>query len=117
MTGTLKRALLLGVMTLALAACQEDPPATVAPGTFDPNLATRLKAECEADGGRWGVGGSGGGFVCYRTTRDANQSCSADGDCEGLCLARSRTCAPVTPFFGCNEVLNSQGVPQMLCID
>jgi hypothetical protein len=111
------RTLAAFVVGLALAACQVDEPDTVAPGTFDPGLSERQRSLCEADGGRWGAGGTAGSMVCYRPTRDANQSCRADGDCEGLCLARSRTCTPVTPFFGCHEVLNSEGVPQTLCID
>jgi hypothetical protein len=115
--GIVTRAVALGLLTLVLASCRSEDAGTVAPGTFDPNLATRLKSECEAEGGRWGVGGKSGAFVCYRMTPDANQFCASDGDCEGLCLARSRTCAPVTPFFGCHEVLNSDGVPQTLCID
>lgn len=117
MSGIVMRFLLASLMALALAACQVDEAEPVAPGTFDPGLAERQRSLCEADGGRWGSGGKSGALVCYRTAPDAGQSCRADGDCAGLCLARSRTCAPVTPFFGCHEVLNSEGVPQTLCID
>jgi len=117
MIGILKRIVAVMAMGLALTACQVDEPESVSPGTFDPGLSERQRSLCEADGGRWGAGGTAGSMVCYRETRDANRSCLADGDCAGLCLARSRTCTPVTPFFGCHEVLNSEGVAQTLCID
>lgn len=117
MIRTAMRLLVPALLAVTLAACQTDAPEPVAPGTFDPGLADRQRAACEADGGRWGAGGKSGALVCYRPAPDAGQSCRADGDCTGFCLARSRTCAPVTPFFGCNEVLNSAGVPQTICID
>jgi hypothetical protein len=114
---TLRRVLALSFLALTLTACQEDAVDAVAPGTFDPGLAERQKALCEADGGRWGAGGRSGAFVCYRQTPDANQYCRSANDCEGMRLARSNTCTPVTPFFGCHEILNSAGVPQTICID
>ena len=46
---------------------------------------------------------------CITPTRDAGKSCRKAGDCEGLCLARSRTCAPIEPLFGCNAVLQEDG--------
>jgi hypothetical protein len=114
---------LLVVLTLCLGAtlliaCEEEERAgDIAAGTFDPGLADRQRGLCEAEGGRWGVGGSANRFVCYTTTKDANQQCSTSGDCEGHCLARSRTCAPFTPFFGCHEVLDSGGARQTLCLE
>jgi hypothetical protein len=72
---------------------------------------------CEKAGGRWGRGGAAGFFVCYRTTRDGGKSCRAATDCEGLCLSRSRSCAPVTPLFGCQSILDDNGQPETICID
>ena len=50
-------------------------------------------------------------------TRDGGKSCKRERDCEGLCLARSRTCAPIQPLFGCNDILQDNGVMVTLCID
>ncbi|MEM9473660.1 MAG: hypothetical protein AAGA71_00070 [Pseudomonadota bacterium] len=102
------------LLIATLAACQPTEPAEPLMGAA---LVTREEAACEADGGRWGTGSREGTFVCYRTPADAGQTCSADGDCEGLCLARSRTCAPVTPMFGCHEVLGRLGARSTLCIE
>ena len=102
------------VATMMLAACQTDTPPETDGGRPDILAASRI--ECEADGGRWGPALSGAVFVCYRTTGDAGQSCSGSEDCETHCLARSRTCAPIEPFYGCHEVLSRGGVPATLCI-
>ena len=112
-----RKAALVGLASLTLLACQPDDGDDVPAGVFDPGLVDRQQAKCAADGGRWGAGGGNGNFVCYMPTKDANQTCTSGLDCEGLCLARSRTCAPVTPFFGCHEVLNSRGAAQTLCIE
>lgn len=102
---------------LALAACQEGPPEPVSAGAFGPEVAAQAETACLNKGGRWGRGGLSGGMICYETTRDANQSCDSADDCQGLCLARSRTCSPVTPVFGCNDILTSLGAEATLCID
>ncbi|RVV98823.1 hypothetical protein EKE94_07960 [Mesobaculum littorinae] len=101
-----------------LTACQtgEDAgPEAALPPVGESYVAVQ-KAQCQADGGRWGRGGKAG-HVCYRTPQDANASCSSADDCSSHCLARSRTCAPVTPLFGCNEVLTSGGYPATICLD
>ena len=105
------------IAVIVVSACQSDAPEEVAPGTFDPGLVERQRAQCEESGGRWGSGGQEGRLVCFLVTPDANASCNSASDCEGLCLARSRTCSPVTPFFGCHEVLNGRGAAQTLCIE
>ena len=53
----------------------------------------------------------------FRQTRDAGKTCRRQTDCETECLARSRTCAPITPLFGCNPVLQADGREVNLCID
>ena len=102
----------------ALVACD---PATKAPDTglagFDPNLVENQRVACEKSGGRFGKGGLSGVFVCYQETGEANKSCSSANDCTGYCLARSRTCAPVTPMFGCQEVLGGFGASSTLCLE
>ncbi len=92
------------------------PEPTAPPGTQD--FFQQSKAYCEGQGGRFGTRPGGGeDRVCYRTPSDANTSCSVGTDCEGLCLARSRTCAPVVPLFGCNDVITDSGLPATVCID
>ncbi len=80
-------------------------------------LVAREQAACEAEGGRWGAGGKGGVMLCYHDTKDAGRQCSAASDCEGFCLSRSRTCAPVRPLFGCNDILDGRGQPTKICVD
>lgn len=103
------------LVAAVMTACQADDLQTVedVPG---PDRIAREKAMCEARGGRWGPGGKGA-LVCYTLTKDANRSCSQQSECEGLCLARSRTCTPVTPVFGCNEILLAGGTQATLCRD
>lgn len=110
------------LLTLVLAAClpvegTDTTSTDLKAGTFDPDLATRSQAACEAEGGRWGTGSLAGANVCYRETPDANQPCSSQNDCTGLCFARSRTCSPITPIFGCHDILTSLGGTARLCID
>lgn len=114
----MKRALL--IVLLALGGCQPETPEDTGPpdlSGYDPEAATRAQQICETDGGNWAKGGLAGGFVCFMPTRDANERCTSGTQCDGLCLARSQTCAPITPFFGCHEVLTDSGVRATLCID
>ena len=103
---------------LALAACKPAPENPY-PGAenFGPQLLEKLRGECEKSGGAFGSGGEGHGLVCHRTPPDAGKSCARQSDCTTECLARSRTCAPVDPLFGCNDVLNDDGATVSLCID
>lgn len=72
---------------------------------------------CETRGGIWSVAGNTGAYLCVHPTRDGGKACHKESDCEGQCLARSMSCAPFTPLFGCNEVLDKQGRRVTLCID
>lgn len=72
---------------------------------------------CEAKGGIWSKTGASPLRTCLQPTRDAGKSCRKQSDCDGLCLARSRTCAPVKPLFGCNPILQDDGSEAVLCID
>lgn len=102
---------------LAVGACQEDGPQASESQTAFPELLSLQRSACEKDGGRWGVAIGKTTFTCYRDTRDANKICRVASDCSGHCLARSRTCSPVEPFFGCHGVMSEAGVPQTLCIE
>ena len=72
---------------------------------------------CVTEGGQWSVAGKAGGMSCVRVMRDAGKSCRKKSDCEGDCLARSNSCAPIAPLFGCNEILQDNGAMVTLCID
>ncbi|NCO21984.1 MAG: hypothetical protein GW905_08305 [Rhodobacterales bacterium] len=106
------------VFALGLTACQPEPE-TLDSGLagYDPHLIQREQAACVARGGRWGQGGKAGLFACFTDTRDAGRACTSGQDCEGLCLARSQSCAPVTPLFGCNDVLTGGGQAATICVD
>jgi hypothetical protein len=73
--------------------------------------------QCLSTGGTWGRVANTIAYSCFRKTRDAGKSCRRQTDCETECLARSRTCAPITPMFGCNPVLQADGREVTLCID
>lgn len=106
----MRAAILLGLALLATCDTQGLEPAGEA-------RVVSQEAECLAGGGRWGEAGASGLMICYQPTRDAGQSCQASAECQGFCLARSRTCAPVTPLFGCNDVLGRSGVTSTVCIE
>lgn len=86
-----------------------------------PDVAEVVKSAdqvlCERTGGQWAVAGASGAHSCVKATRDGGKVCTKEGDCMGMCLARSGTCAPLMPLFGCNEVLDKQGRRVTLCIE
>jgi len=106
------------LVLLAATSCQppsstpEDPLAGV---TIGESALEASRAACLRDGGRFSKGPAPDTFVCFRTPRDAGKYCRASTDCSTECLARSRTCAPVTPLLGCNEVLTENGGRVTLC--
>ena len=111
------RGMLVSVCLFILAACQEDGTDEIASTSVFPDLIAQQREKCLEDGGRWGATPGDTGFTCFQTLSDANKRCSVESDCEGLCLARSQTCAPVKPFFGCHEVLGSNGLRQTRCVE
>ncbi len=78
--------------------------------------ASPEEAACRKKGGTWATVGKAG-RACVEYTKDAGKSCTRGTQCEGLCLARSGTCAPITPLFGCNDILQDDGTRATLCID
>jgi hypothetical protein len=72
---------------------------------------------CRAGGGVWSRMGQTVARVCVRPTPDARKSCTRQTDCKTECLARSRTCAPVTPLVGCHPVLQADGREVTLCLE
>ena len=78
---------------------------------------SKLQISCEKRGGNWGNAGKSKLKNCITRTRDAGKQCRKQGDCSSVCLARSGTCAPVKPLFGCNEILQKDGSRVTLCLD
>ena len=115
---------ILSLLLLAMACAMllqscKPAPENPYPGAenFGPQLLERLRGECEATGGSFSPGGESQGLVCRRTPPDAGKQCRSQSDCSTQCLARSGTCAPIDPLFGCNEVLSDQGQRVTLCIE
>ena len=109
----MRRAALFALAALVLAACQ--PGAGDAPP--EPRPDPEAKAACEAEGGTYGQYGLFQEYLCRRPTPDAGQPCAKASDCTGLCLAETRSCAPVTPIFGCHAILDEDGEETVICID
>lgn len=93
-----------------------DNPAA-APATPAPIPRSELEIACVKKGGSWVTAGKSGAKTCVRVTRDSGKQCSRQSQCEGLCLARSGSCAPIMPLFGCNEIFQDNGQRVTLCID
>lgn len=72
---------------------------------------------CEKKKGRWSKIGKGEARACIFQTRDSGKRCERESQCESVCLARSGTCAPFKPLFGCNEILQDNGARVTLCLD
>lgn len=92
-------------------AATEDPAAAPAP-------RSRAEIACERRGGLWSrvIPGSDARACVFRT-RDSGRRCDAGTDCQGDCLARSGTCSPVAPLFGCHEILDDTGRRMTQCIE
>jgi len=99
----------------AQAPASEPPPPEVQATPQLPKSAAQVT--CEKRKGTWSRVGTSGTMTCVTQLRDSGKQCRRDRDCEGQCLARSRTCAPFSPMFGCNEVLQDDGRRMTLCID
>lgn len=89
------------------------PPAPAPP----PEAKSAAQLACEKQGGMWTATGMAAMKSCIKRTRDAGKQCRRESDCDGVCLARSRTCAPVKPLFGCNPILQDDGREVVLCLD
>ncbi len=110
------------VALFILAACQlvEAPgeDGAAAATTTAPSVGGQspliMEQQCKAAGGKVVIGLAGA--QCARAQPDAGKACTSSSECSGVCLAAARSCSPVTPFFGCHEVLNS-GKKAIICID
>lgn len=80
-------------------------------------LKTPGQIACEKKGGKFATLSNTGAMTCQTSTRDGGKQCRRESDCDGVCLARSRTCAPVKPLLGCQDILQNDGRQVRLCID
>jgi hypothetical protein len=101
------------VQTAPDAETEPDAEAEAVPAT--PRSPEQL--DCEGRGGLWTPAGETGAWLCLSPTRDGGKTCHRKSECEGECLARSMTCAPYSPLFGCNDILDKDGRRMTLCID
>ncbi len=102
------------VVAVTMSACQ-----TESKGKLEPVGQARvdvLHAACIKGGGEY-VQVDNGNYLCLEQTSDNGKSCSVASDCESACLARSQSCAPVSPLLGCNEILTGSGLRVMQCIE
>ena len=102
----------------------EADPAVAAEPAPKPDLAetpvtpkSEMQLACEKKGGKWAKIGKGDKRACVRQTKDAGKRCERESQCEGVCLARSGTCSPIKPLYGCNEILQDNGARVTLCLD
>lgn len=105
----------------AVAAEAADTAAQIAMPAAAPAIPPALSAAaaaCAKSGGRYASRGTGSNvYACFTTPRDAGKSCNKSGDCSTACLARSLSCAPLQPLFGCHEVLTDRGQRVTQCIE
>lgn len=94
-----------------------DPAKVAEPGVPPPPPQSPEEVACVRKGGAFASVGSSGGKACVKPTRDGGKRCRKESDCEGVCLARSNSCSPITPMFGCNDILQNDGRQVTLCID
>jgi hypothetical protein len=78
---------------------------------------SEMQLACEKKKGKWSRIGKGNFRACVFQTRDGGKRCEKESQCEGLCLARSGTCSPIKPLYGCNEILQDNGARVTLCLD
>jgi hypothetical protein len=111
------------VEVTTLAPIGQEAVAPAAPATdaeakpLTPLVKTPGQLACEAKGGRFVALPSSGAMTCQFVTRDGGKQCRRESDCDGVCLARSNSCAPIKPLLGCQDILQDDGRRVELCID
>lgn len=97
------------------AAPAEAPPAPAVAPPVPEAQKSPAQLACEKRKGVWSKTGTGL-HGCVTFTKDNGKRCTRAGQCESQCLARSGTCAPFAPLFGCNEVLDDIGRRMTQCL-
>lgn len=104
-----RKILMLGaglLMAGVLASCM----------TKEEQVLAQQKVECLEAGGRWGRGGILALQQCFPNYSDGGKSCNRDSDCQGMCMADTRSCSQ-TFSYGCLSYLNDEGKVEEICID
>jgi hypothetical protein len=94
-----------------------DPAPTPDPAAVPVTPKSQQQLACEKKKGRWAKIGKGEARACVFQTNDAGKRCERESQCDSVCLARSGTCAPFKPMYGCNEILQDNGMRVTLCLD
>ncbi len=84
--------------------------------TKEEQVLAQQKVECLEAGGRWGRGGILALQQCFPNYSDGGKSCNRDSDCQGMCMADTRSCSQ-TFSYGCLSYLNDEGKAEEICID
>lgn len=69
-----------------------------------------LRLSCEGVGGSLAFPGSSGAPYCDIPSSDGGQPCASARDCEGVCVAATRTCTGSITLQFCGPVLDENGV-------
>lgn len=101
--------------SLGLAACLATQPKDKLPPVGAASVA-KSKEQCTRQGGQW-AGREGKGMLCFHTPPDAGKMCQRASDCSTACLAKSHTCAPVSPLIGCQDLIDDQGRTVTQCVN
>jgi len=110
------RSELAALALVLLVACKPGGERAVAPLPPVGEAKVALEqAACVKRGGDWISRGDA--QLCATRTRDNGKACRTASDCQGACLARSQTCAPVTPLTGCNDIITSVGLRVTECVN
>lgn len=102
---------------IALAGCQQQPKGPPPLPLVGQASVDAARAACTKAGGTYTESGGARGLVCVHRTRDAGKLCTKASDCEGECLARSGTCAPIKPLLGCQAILDNFGRAMTQCVN
>lgn len=109
--------LMITALCLALGACVMGGPlsAPKLPPVGAASVA-QDKASCQRSGGEF-AGTQGKAMLCFHTPPDAGRQCDRATQCTAGCLAKSHTCAPITPLIGCQDLLDDQGRTVTQCVN
>jgi hypothetical protein len=104
-----------GAETGAETAAEPAPKPDLAETPVTPK--SEMQLACEKKGGTWFKIGKGDKRACVRRTKDSGKRCERESQCDSVCLARSGTCAPFKPMYGCHDILQDNGARVTLCLD